>query len=53
VLTARGQEKDRQMALSLGADAFVTKPFSNRDLVARTMALAGVKGPGAAGGKES
>lgn len=39
VLTARGQENDRQMALKLGADAFVTKPFSNRDVVERTLAL--------------
>ncbi len=44
VLTARGQENDRQMALSLGANAFVTKPFSNQDLVKRTLALAGVAG---------
>jgi len=42
VLTARGQENDRQMALSLGADAFVTKPFSNREVVERISALAGV-----------
>lgn len=33
VLTAKGQEKDRHAALRLGADAFVTKPFSNRSLV--------------------
>lgn len=33
VLTAKGQEKDRHAAFSLGADAFVTKPFSNRGLV--------------------
>jgi DNA-binding response OmpR family regulator len=41
VLTARGQENDRQMALALGADAFVTKPFSNREVVERTLALVG------------
>jgi len=33
VLTAKGQEKDRYAALRLGADAFVTKPFSNLGLV--------------------
>lgn len=33
VLTAKGQETDRHTALRLGADAFVTKPFSNRDIV--------------------
>ncbi|MYZ47562.1 response regulator [Propylenella binzhouense] len=41
VLTARGQENDRRMALALGADAFVTKPFSNRDVVEQTLALVG------------
>src|SRR3546814_3586144 len=33
VLTARGQERDCHTALRLGADAFVTKPFSNRAIV--------------------
>jgi len=33
VLTAKGQEKDRRTALDLGANAFITKPFSNQDLV--------------------
>ena len=33
MLTAKGQEKDRRLAESLGVDAFITKPFSNRDLV--------------------
>lgn len=42
VLTARGQENDRQTAMALGADAYVTKPFSNRDVVQRTLALAGL-----------
>ena len=37
VLTAKGQDKDRKTAEDLGADAFVTKPFSNRDVVARVM----------------
>ena len=36
VLTAKGQEKDRKKALDLGANVFVTKPFSNQDLVERT-----------------
>jgi DNA-binding response OmpR family regulator len=34
-LTAKGQEADRQRMLELGADAFVTKPFSNKDLMGR------------------
>jgi DNA-binding response OmpR family regulator len=33
ILTAKGQEKDRKTALDLGANAFITKPFSNQDLV--------------------
>ena len=34
LLTAKGQEQDRKTAQALGADAFVTKPFANADLVA-------------------
>lgn len=33
MLTAKGQAKDRETAMSLGANAFLTKPFSNTDLV--------------------
>jgi DNA-binding response OmpR family regulator len=51
VLTARGKETDRQTAMDLGADAYVTKPFSNRDLVERTCALAGVSPAGHAAGE--
>ena len=32
MLTARGQEKDRDLALRLGANHFMTKPFSNSDV---------------------
>ncbi len=48
VLTAKGQEQDRHTALNLGADAFVTKPFSNRDIVqqVRELAEAGSALPG-------
>jgi DNA-binding response OmpR family regulator len=35
ILTVRGQEVDRVMGLELGADDYVTKPFSLRELVAR------------------
>lgn len=42
VLTAKGQEQDRHTALRLGADAFVTKPFSNRDIVQHVRELSGV-----------
>lgn len=34
MLTAKGQSRDRDLAMSLGADAFLTKPFSNAELVA-------------------
>ena len=32
MLTARGQEKDRDLALRLGASHFMTKPFSNTEV---------------------
>jgi DNA-binding response OmpR family regulator len=35
LLTARGEEADRVVGLELGADDYVTKPFSPRELVAR------------------
>lgn len=39
MLTARGQESERSRGLALGADAYVTKPFSTRDLVERIKAM--------------
>ena len=39
VLTARGDESDRIVGLELGADDYVTKPFSPRELMARVRAL--------------
>jgi len=39
MLTARGQEMDRVMGLDLGADDYVTKPFSISELMARVRAL--------------
>ena len=39
VLTARGQELDKVLGLELGADDYVTKPFSPRELVARINAV--------------
>jgi DNA-binding response OmpR family regulator len=39
MLTARGEEADRVVGLDLGADDYVTKPFSVRELLARVRAL--------------
>jgi DNA-binding response OmpR family regulator len=39
LLTARGEEVDRIVGLELGADDYVTKPFSPRELAARVRAL--------------
>jgi DNA-binding response OmpR family regulator len=39
MLTARGEEADRVRGLELGADDYVTKPFSPKELVARVGAL--------------
>lgn len=38
ILTARGEEADRVVGLDLGADDYVTKPFSVRELLARVRA---------------
>lgn len=39
LLTAKSQEIDRVLGLEIGADDYVTKPFSPRELVARVKAL--------------
>ena len=51
MLTARADETDRLIGLELGADDYVTKPFSPRELVARVRAVlrrvhGGVRQPG-------
>ncbi|MCD6454475.1 MAG: response regulator, partial [Candidatus Aminicenantes bacterium] len=38
IVSARGEELDRVLGLELGADDYITKPFSTRELVARIKA---------------
>ena len=53
MLTARGEETDRVVGLELGADDYVVKPFSAREVVARIRAVlrrsGGPRGGGRAG----
>ena len=44
LLTARGQDLDRQMGLSAGADEYITKPFSPRQLLQIVQEKLGSKG---------
>ena len=41
MLTARGQSKDRELAERLGVTHFMTKPFSNAEVLENVRALAG------------
>ena len=45
LLTARGEEVDRVLGLELGADDYITKPFSLRELLARVRAVLRRPGP--------
>jgi len=49
MLTARGQEIDKVVGLELGADDYVTKPFSIRELMARVKAVLRRASPQAVG----
>ncbi len=49
VLTGRGEETDRIRGLELGADDYLAKPFSPRELVLRVEAVLRRSGPGANG----
>ena len=41
VLTAKGQQQDRRLAEAIGADAFMTKPFSNREIMEEVRRMLG------------
>lgn len=41
MLTARGQKKDRELAEKLGVNRFMTKPFSNGEILATVRELVG------------
>jgi DNA-binding response OmpR family regulator len=48
ILSAKGREAEVSKGLSVGADAYVTKPFSNKELIARVGDLLGeAQAPGA------
>jgi two-component system, OmpR family, phosphate regulon response regulator PhoB len=49
MLTARGEESDRIAGLDCGADDYVTKPFSPKELIARIRAVIRRRTPQAAG----
>jgi two-component system, OmpR family, alkaline phosphatase synthesis response regulator PhoP len=54
MLTARAEETDKVIGLSVGADDYVTKPFSPRELVARVKAaLRRIQGGTGSGGERS
>ena len=41
VLTAKTQARDRETAIAVGADAYMTKPYSNREVVEQVRRLTG------------
>lgn len=42
MLTAKGQAKDREAAVGAGVNLFMTKPFSNQDILSNARALVGL-----------
>ena len=47
MLTAHGREVEREKGLALGADDYITKPFSTRQLVEKVQALLNESSPSA------
>jgi DNA-binding response OmpR family regulator len=41
MLTAKGRDTEATKGLALGADAYITKPFSNKEMVAKVRSLLG------------
>ncbi len=52
MLTAKGQSKDRDLALALGANAYLTKPFSNTEMVETVRRVAAEGAGNTAGGAD-
>ncbi|WP_346797902.1 response regulator [Halomonas sp. Bachu 37] len=48
MLTAHGREVEREKGMALGADDYITKPFSTQALVSKVQALLGESSPGEA-----
>lgn len=46
LVTARGREAEIARGMALGADAYLTKPFSTRELMEKVRALLGAPSPG-------
>jgi len=47
MLTAKGRDTEVQKGMALGADAYITKPFSTKDLVAKVRSVLGLDGQSA------
>jgi DNA-binding response OmpR family regulator len=43
MLSAKGRDLDRRKGLELGADDYITKPFSTREIVERVQQILGIK----------
>ncbi|AGX88202.1 response regulator transcription factor [Candidatus Symbiobacter mobilis] len=45
LLTAKGQEFDRQRGIEVGADQYMTKPFNPDEVLAKARSVLGIEGP--------